>query len=60
MTERWYRGGCPNCAGAVQQNSKSVWCLGCGWARNRLVDPATGRPPARWGMLGRPSDREGI
>lgn len=55
MAERWYLGVCPNCQGQVQQHSQSVWCMGCGWARNRYNDPATGSPVAKWGLLGNPS-----
>lgn len=54
----WYKGTCPNCAprpGDLQQHGQSVWCMSCGWARNRFNDPATGKPTAKWGLLGNPN-----
>jgi hypothetical protein len=56
----WYHGDCPNCHRenqTLQQHSLSVWCLSCGWGRNRFLDPGTGRPIARWGLLGDPAGR---
>lgn len=36
---------CPTCHDAhLQFHALTVWCLRCGWARNRYPDPATGRP----------------
>jgi hypothetical protein len=55
MSGFWYRGACPVCGKSgrwLSQHSTAVWCHSCGWARNRFPDPATGRPVAKWGLLG--------
>lgn len=57
MNAQWYFGTCPRCrcdVRALSQHSTAVWCHSCGWARNRYIDPHTGRPPAVDGLLGVP------
>lgn len=37
---------CPKCGERdLHSHSLTVWCMACGWARNRNPDPATGRAP---------------